>query len=79
MKVLLFAQLSQAAGVREIELPVSAPLNGQALWEQLQQQYPALAGISVPLRIARDHEFVAWDTELKDHHEVAFIPPVSGG
>jgi molybdopterin converting factor small subunit len=79
MKVLFFAQLSQATGAREIELSVATPLDGRRLWELLKEQYPGLDDVRVPLRIARDGEFVAWEAELRNEHEVAFIPPVSGG
>jgi molybdopterin converting factor small subunit len=30
-------------------------------------------------RLARDCEYVPWDSLLENHHEVALIPPVSGG
>ena len=31
------------------------------------------------LRVARNHEFVTWETKLEDGDIIAFIPPVSGG
>jgi molybdopterin converting factor small subunit len=49
------------------------------LWQILQQQYPKLAVPGIRLLYAVNQMYVAPDHVLKDHDEVVFIPPVSGG
>lgn len=51
----------------------------EALWTHLVARYPRLAGYSGRLLYAVNQEFSTLATELHDHDEVAFIPPVSGG
>jgi molybdopterin converting factor small subunit len=79
MKILLFAQLRIAAGFSSLELPVTGTTTGKRIWEDLARRYPALGKVAGPIGLAVDQEITGWDQELKDHQEVAFLPPVSGG
>lgn len=79
MKILFFAQLVQATGKAELELAIDQPISGDELWRRLSRDYPALGAFKSHTRLARDCEYVPWDSLLENHHEVALIPPVSGG
>lgn len=50
-----------------------------ALYAVLVERYPELSGLRSHVRVARNLEFVTWETALADEDECAFIPPVSGG
>ena len=48
-------------------------------WAELAQRYPGLVPHRPFVRAARNGAYAAWDDELADGDEVAFLPPVSGG
>ncbi len=79
MRVLFFAQLTDATGCDSIDLTVSSPLNSEQLWKILIEKFPALADHQKNVRLARNWEYAAAETQFSNADEVALIPPVSGG
>jgi molybdopterin converting factor small subunit len=77
MKILLFGRLGETIG-REIH--VDLPENGCTIAElraSLAKRHGALAATSV--RACIDHEIAPESALVLPTHEVAFIPPLSGG
>ena len=79
MKVLFFAQAARLAGCSETEMILTEPTTAEAFWTRLVAAYPALGPLRPQLRLARDSEFIAWTDPIENRHEIALIPPVSGG
>jgi molybdopterin converting factor subunit 1 len=79
MRVLFFAQIKDATGCDATELAAAAPLNDEQFWTELLKKFPALANHRKNVRLARNWEYAAADTQFADADEVALIPPVSGG
>ncbi|MDE5415928.1 molybdopterin converting factor subunit 1 [Alkalihalobacterium chitinilyticum] len=77
MKVLLFAQLEEIVGEREIEIK-SEPMTVGQLKDVLLEKYPNLRSLDSTI-VAVNEEYVKNDTQLKENDVVALIPPVSGG
>jgi molybdopterin converting factor subunit 1 len=77
--VLFFGRVRELAGHTEEtgELPEGATIAD--LFDRYVRRFPALAGFRSSLVASRNQEFAAWDTQLADGDEVAFLPPVSGG
>lgn len=79
VKVLFFATLREAAGVRQIELDLAPDASVRDLKEQLVGQFPALRRVMTNVVVAVNHEFAQDADLLPDSAEVALFPPVSGG
>ncbi len=79
MRVLYFAQAAEAAGCRDEDWEISAPLCLQAFWTEALRRHPKLAGLESSCRIASGGEYVAGEGMLNPDREAAVIPPVSGG
>ena len=77
MRVLFFAQLKDATGCDSVEL--ASPADAEQLWTELQKQFPKLAAYRSNVRLAKNWEYAAPDSQFTDADEVALIPPVSGG
>jgi len=78
-KVLLFARLSQLAGVRETEVEVGEGLTAGDVYRALAERFPAIAGLQGSLLYAVNAEYVAPEAPVRPGDEIALIPPVSGG
>lgn len=78
MRVLLFAQLKDAAGRAELVLH-TGPVDSDGLWRHLLAACPALARFRGAVRLAKNSEYAGRDAVFEDADEVALIPPVSGG
>jgi molybdopterin synthase catalytic subunit len=79
IKVRYFARLRELAGIDSETLdavPSEETLGG--LYDGLRRLHPGLPEREA-VRVAVNQEFTAWDAEVPDQAEVAFIPPVSGG
>ena len=74
--VLYFASLRDATGVASESLPQPASL--AALYEELRARH-RLPLARERLRVAMNGAFCAWDAQVPEGAEIAFIPPVSGG
>jgi molybdopterin converting factor subunit 1 len=79
MRILLFAQLKEAAGASEFELPVSRPLSLEEFWAAVIAAKPELAKSRAVVRVARNGEYAPVHVRFEPGDEVALIPPVSGG
>ncbi len=79
MRVLLFAQIKDAVGTGEINVPISGSPDAAALWRTLIAAQPKLGPFQNSTRLARNGEYAAAQTIFSDADEVALIPPVSGG
>jgi molybdopterin synthase sulfur carrier subunit len=76
IKILLFAELQEEAGVDNVEVE-QAGLTVAEIKEWLLQEYKlsSLANIMVAI----NESYATEEDEVKDGDTVAFIPPVSGG
>ncbi|QJD95597.1 molybdopterin converting factor subunit 1 [Mucilaginibacter robiniae] len=79
MEILLFGITREIVGQSKLTLPASENITTvKALKNWLGNQYPAIQGLT-SLAVAVDNEYVQDDDVLSGHHEIALIPPVSGG
>ncbi|MFA9555855.1 molybdopterin converting factor subunit 1 [Evansella sp. AB-rgal1] len=77
IKVLLFADLEEKAGKREIELSVDS-MTIDEVRTILLEMYPAMTRIQNAMP-AVNEEYAEDKDIVKSGDTVAFIPPVSGG
>lgn len=75
MKILLFGQLAETVGSKELE--VEGRVDTASLIAELHQQFPALAQSKYV--IAVNQEMIAGNTILSENSIVALLPPFSGG
>lgn len=80
MRVLVrtFAILREISADR-IDVELSDGSRVTDAWRWLAARHPALEPHADFVRPARNGAYAAWDAELADGDEVAFLPPVSGG
>ena len=78
-RVLLFAALREAAGVREVTLELPAGALVSVLRAHLGDQFPRIAPLLGNVAAAVNEEYVPGDHALTEGDVVALIPPVSGG
>ncbi|MEY4589673.1 MAG: hypothetical protein RL497_1749 [Pseudomonadota bacterium] len=79
-RIVYFAALAQALGLREESVEHTAPITLEELKTQLIQRGPswnALAGQHI--KAAVNHQLANAETWVKPGDEVAFFPPVTGG
>lgn len=79
VRVRFFAGHRDIVGCAEQAYTLEAGFTLGALWAQLVETFPRLAGYTGSLLFAVNQQYAAPTTELHDGDEVAFIPPVSGG
>ncbi|WP_028297379.1 MoaD/ThiS family protein [Olivibacter sitiensis] len=75
MKIKLFGRLVEITGQREIE--IDQVYDRAQLILVLQENYPALVGISYAVAI--DRQIVSENVALDQDMEIALLPPFSGG
>jgi molybdopterin synthase catalytic subunit len=73
-----FATLRELAGDRT-SLALSAGATVADAWASLAEAHPGLVPHRPFVRPARNGSYAAWEVELADGDQVAFLPPVSGG
>lgn len=78
-RVLLFAQLADAVGSREIDLELDEGASVDDLLDALGARHGAIADMRGRLAVAIDERYAAPGTRLEPGQTVALIPPVSGG
>lgn len=79
MDIKLFGITKEIIGKQELTVPVNENIKtvgSLRLW--LADQYPAIKNLS-SLAIAVNNEYAEDDKLLHPQHEIALIPPVSGG
>ena len=76
IKVLAFSVAKDVMGFSEQVITVDAGDTVEAILERLQ---PGAKNQLATSRVSLDGEFVAWETPVRQHQELAIIPPVSGG
>jgi molybdopterin converting factor subunit 1 len=74
-----FATLRERAGVAELSREFPEGVTIAEIWRQLLDEFPALGGHHDGVGFAVNLEYVKEDYRPRDHDEIAFIPPVSGG
>lgn len=77
IRILLFAELEETIGKREIELTAEEISIGE-IRQKLQEYYPNLKGIESAMA-AVNEEYAEDKVLVHEQDLVAFIPPVSGG
>ncbi len=79
VSVRLFAGLRDAVGARLVTLDLPANATIVELKQRLGEDYPAVSGMLETAVAAIDDEYVSPGERVREHAEVALIPPVSGG
>lgn len=79
VNVCLFARAREAYGRAQDVVDLPADATPAECFALLTQRSPALAALRPSLLVAVNEQYVAWDGDLRQGDEVAFIPPVSGG
>jgi len=79
VRVLLFADLAEAAGTRSVELVLPAGESAGGALAALAAGHPAVAERQASIALAVGDRYVDRDAVLHDGDELALIPPVSGG
>jgi molybdopterin synthase sulfur carrier subunit len=79
VRVLLFAQLAESTGRRELTLDVAAGTTVAALLRCVEELHPAVAAMRGSVAVAIDERYVPPTFVTRDGDTVALIPPVSGG
>jgi molybdopterin converting factor small subunit len=72
-----FALMREERGLANETITTAAKNVGE-LFSELNAKYR----FSLPtkrLNVAINEDFASWDSELKEHDKVVFIPPVAGG
>jgi len=79
VKVLFFGRLKDVAGLAEEACEIADGATIETLFAGLSKRNAELARFRPSLVASRNQEFAAWNTPLRAHDEIAFLPPVSGG
>lgn len=79
VEVRFFASLAETTGCSVESVELEAASDVRALWELLVRRHPGLADVGFRPMVACDRVYADWDRSLDGVHEVAFLPPVSGG
>jgi len=77
--VLFFGRLKDVAGRAEESCELAEGATIESLFAALAGQNSGLARFRASLVASRNQEFAPWNTPLRAHDEIAFLPPVSGG
>ena len=78
LKVALFGITREIVGQSALEVALPDDQSVAELLSQLRSQYPALGTLS-SCAVAVNNEYASPEHRLREHDEIALIPPVSGG
>jgi len=79
LKLLLFGITREITGQSRIDIPAQVGITTvKGLKDWLAKQYPAMEGLT-SLAVAVNNEYAQDEDVLNPEHEIALIPPVSGG
>ena len=79
VKVLFFGRLKDIVGLSEESRDLADGATIESLFADLAKRNAELARFRPSLVASRNQEFAPWNTPLRAHDEIAFLPPVSGG
>ena len=79
VKVLFFASLADATGIRETNVEASGFPDIESIFNHFAKKHPRLENYRSSALFAINSDFTRPDTPVRDGDEVAFFPPVSGG
>ena len=79
VRVLAFARIRELLGFGEQRIGVVEGTTAGAVWAQLEQDAPRLAGLRASTRFARNGALVDETAVLREGDELALLPPVGGG
>jgi len=79
IRVLYFAGLREALGVKDQLVEVEGALSLGELWTRLRREHAVLDHYASRLIVSLNAERRPLDTPLHDGDEIAFLPPMSGG
>jgi len=79
VKVLFFGRLKDVVGLTEESRELAYGATIESLFADLAKRNAELARFRSSLVASRNQEFAPWNTPLRAHDEIAFLPPVSGG
>lgn len=77
IEVKYFALLREQRGLQSESLNTMAH-TAKELYEELKTNYGFSLSIN-QLKIAKNNQFVTWDSSIESGDSVVFIPPVAGG
>lgn len=79
VKLLFFASLTNKIGQAECTCDVPAGSTIEDIKRNACEEFPELIEILPICHVSVNHEYARGNLVLKEHDEVAFFPPVSGG
>ena len=79
VKVKLFGAAQETVGHSEVEVELPRDATVALLRRTMGDHYPSLRDLLDRTLFAVDAEYAADDRQLEPQHDVACIPPVSGG
>ncbi|HMP80242.1 MAG TPA: molybdopterin converting factor subunit 1 [Pirellulaceae bacterium] len=79
VRVLLFAAAKEIAGTDHVDVDLPDQATVADLKRALADQFPGLRRAMAISALAIDRRYTKSNEVLKPEHEVALIPPVSGG
>jgi molybdopterin converting factor small subunit len=79
VEVRYFASLADRSGCAAESIEIAPGTDVAGLWRELLGRHPALGACGFRPLVACDRAYASWERALDGVHEVAFLPPVSGG
>ena len=79
LKVLLFAELRDRVGCRQLELDGAQISDVASLKKVIQRKFPDVSDLVERSSVAINQSYATKDQGVPEDAEIALIPPVSGG
>lgn len=79
LKIILFAAARDLCESPEVQIELAESSTIADLKTELAKTFPQLQPILARSAISVDHQYASDELEVKPSHEIAIIPPVSGG